>query len=41
MLRPAEYKVWEGAGHGVMTERFEEFNQAIVRNFKRAQQADE
>jgi len=35
ILTPAEFIVWEGAGHGVAVEKFAEFNEALIRNFKR------
>jgi len=40
-LNPAEFIVWEGVGHGVLLERFEEFNDALVRNFRRGMSESE
>jgi len=40
-LNPVEFLVWEGVGHGVLYERFEEFNEALIRNFGRAYQTKE
>ena len=35
-MDPAEFIVWPGAGHGLITEKFEDFNQGVLRNLKRA-----
>jgi len=35
-LKPAEFLVFEGAGHAVNVECFDEFNACILRNMKRA-----
>jgi pimeloyl-ACP methyl ester carboxylesterase len=34
-LKPVEFILWEGAGHGVPMEKFQEFNAAIYRNLQR------
>jgi len=38
VLQPHEFIVWEGAGHGLPMEKFDEFNQALIRNFHRGLQ---
>jgi len=37
VLSPQEFIVWEGVGHCCNIEKFVEFNEALVRNFKRSQ----
>jgi len=37
-LNPQEFHAWEGVGHGLILERFEEFHAALIRNFERGKE---
>jgi pimeloyl-ACP methyl ester carboxylesterase len=39
VLNPVEFHIWEGAGHGLPLEKFQEFNEVIVRNFEKGSQS--
>jgi len=40
-LKPSEFIVWEGCGHGVITQRFDDYNQSLLRCFARGVESAE